>query len=1379
METHPTTDYYTDKCVLITGATGFVGKAVLWKLIHSYGHVVDTVYLLLRSGGKGSPRGAKHRMHAEILNTKVWLTQVHGRHKAFQTMAHTKKLVAVACDVSAPDLGLSPENKLLVQRTHIVIHCAAAPEYGATLDWCIEMNALATLRVMDLADECPQMTAFVHMSMLHLYHYLPEGGVLECMYDLGLGDPEEILKSVMAMNEQESAAFLKRILQQFPNTHIFTKALAEHLIFRRIELNREEEKHGGKKQWPIAIVRPSWIGPAAEEPSPGWSSGWTGVNAWIALHGHGIPLVKPSQGDLLVNIVPVDYVAKVVLGCIPHLKFPGTDFTLPYAPTPLPRPPTLFFRRDSVLSEAGSPVVLLNMPKPDLQLFPPIYHVATRPAHSFAWKTVYGALQHYWMRTLEAPLLEAQDYFAAATPWSTARLMMGYYRKPALGKLKITGAGEKTLTRAQWMDLSVKVRHVLERELKVPHRYDTTQLMTLEEEFLVKEPMLDPRPFEGLGRQYLLQAVYGVHSSLFSPQKYSGLRSLCLHEDWECALYTAMTGIIDEQVTSVVYTEEEVRQRIQQMLDIVLLSLQEAATYQQKSDTLKPVWVECMNDRLEDWHEQGSESMARAQSSGELYQWSARRTDTSEVTKVIVLNDQRVGKAVMEVAQRSGIKQDKVVEQALRILSRMLERTQLSYVCFTGSFLTSFFRTMFSTILVRIKDIERIKQQIKGKSVVYIPVSKTTIDPLIVWYVCIRYHLPVPAMMVDEALAVLGPLSDLLRLSGTVFIKRDPSQRTSLATALTTAYTQHLLQEHGALLMLFEHVRSRTGLPQDMYRDGLLEILIGTYLETLKSVSTRKEGGEPISLAAKDIAFVPINIYYEVIPDLPKLVSQDLFGQQEPPVSSQFKPPSVSLPSETRAARTHQESVKVDPPKGRLLMGLGQVLCLSTVVEEQGSHVELDVLVKAIAQPIAEQQQQCLTVSPLSLVSAILLHSRSQGNVIRMEQMKQHLLWLRSEIKARGDASLDWDDNEDVETIIFYAIQLLDSRHKIVTVETREDVYFTLSNRAENVLQLAYYTNQIRNMFLKHSLFFVACLSFGSTPRTDSECWYRFEFLSKLMDKHATDPMERSSYDSLVTECKERGILAEAKDPTLWVLHITPDSDPVRYGYLTLIASLVYPSLDTLWVTLCSLSELQDMGYLPSAFFPQLTQWVGAHLTSGKRTLYYEVLSTDYIRQSLEGLVRGGLLARTNAKEVLSPDAQMLLQALGLPTNDEVFQLKAEEVLTPSPLIPNLVLSPAIEDCENDQPVPIECPDKPHDPVALLCHRIEKIRQDGAGGSSTTDRDKIYTRCQSQIRRLCKAQVTFSEKHAAGNITIAEDKMIQLGYSLTQNATNYHSWEDA
>ncbi|CEI87636.1 hypothetical protein RMCBS344292_02046 [Rhizopus microsporus] len=172
-------DCYRNKTILITGATGFVGKAILWHLLKAVGGVIDKVYVLIRP--KRIPGGSpSQRLLDEIINTK----------------------------------------------------------YESSLEWNLETNVLGTIRLMDYLSTCSNISSFIYLSPIHIHTCIPTENedtlIKEQVYDLaGLGDPEELLKSLLGADEKELPNYVKRILQKYSTLHLFTKALVEHLIIRK------------------------------------------------------------------------------------------------------------------------------------------------------------------------------------------------------------------------------------------------------------------------------------------------------------------------------------------------------------------------------------------------------------------------------------------------------------------------------------------------------------------------------------------------------------------------------------------------------------------------------------------------------------------------------------------------------------------------------------------------------------------------------------------------------------------------------------------------------------------------------------------------------------------------------------------------------------------------------------------------------------------------------------------------------------------------------------------------------------------------------------------------------------------------------------------
>jgi hypothetical protein len=83
-------------------------------------------------------------------------------------------------------------------------------------------------------------------------------------------DAERLLGEIVNLELDEIPKMTQRILEHYPNTYTFTKALTEHLILRRVDSNRIEQIQGGNPQFPVAIVRATQVGAGVHEPLPGW-----------------------------------------------------------------------------------------------------------------------------------------------------------------------------------------------------------------------------------------------------------------------------------------------------------------------------------------------------------------------------------------------------------------------------------------------------------------------------------------------------------------------------------------------------------------------------------------------------------------------------------------------------------------------------------------------------------------------------------------------------------------------------------------------------------------------------------------------------------------------------------------------------------------------------------------------------------------------------------------------------------------------------------------------------------------------------------------------------------------------------------------------------
>ncbi|KAG0761729.1 hypothetical protein G6F57_007617 [Rhizopus arrhizus] len=1314
----PVLDFYKHKNILMTGATGFIGKTILWKLIQSLQHNLGRVYILIRSGSnKRSKIGRPaERLKNEIFNNKafVLLRQRMGKSRFDEIVKH--KVIPIAGDIISPDLSMTDaDREQIIEHVHIVIHCAAALNYNERLDLALETNTLGTLRIMDLADECKQMEAFIHASLAYTDPSLPDGHIQERVYPMKVGDPEELLTEIVDLELQDIPKMTQRILAYYPNTYTFTKLLTEHLIMKRVDINRIEEAQGGKAQWPIAIIRATQIGAAVSEPLPGWVDGVTGANGMIYLMGKGIQALPPDISESLADVVPVDLFARVMISSAAFMTPPGYKFILPY---------------NEILDDEDNDAEIIPTTIP---YFPYLYQVSATGLNSHTtWRKIYRAVHTYWTRNTTQPLPSVEDYFGGGRSLFKPSFFIKYKFPQSLSSV-LGKTVNRTIENAS--SRCESVQPFLRHTYFFDHR-NVQHLGIL----VATDPEFDLTKFQQLHwSRYMVNYAFGTHAYI-SPVP--GLRNITLSDGWSCALYDDERDhpILDRPIESVVFSVSDIEKRTMRMLNELAASLE--SPHQKK--TLEQ-WVNDFDASLDDWCHDDSDRLKDTKNMAHLGFWLNRPEGHEEHVRIEVLNDARVGNCIKQIIETSGVPQKTVVGEALKILQRMRERTEMHYIWSAGAFLHRLFQRMFSSLRVRDHDLARLKEECAGKNVVYVPVSKTMTDQILVWYICLRYELPLPAMVCDEALALLGPISDILRISGSYFVRRDPSTRSPLSSAVAAAYTEVLLSEHGALSMVIERARSRTGRLQTAYHDGIINMIIEGTLGNHHQAPTTELLPTPtasFSSVKKDTIFVPVNITYEKIPELRTLIDQVLDQKLRNPTTNSS---SLLRPSTSTAERTKETIEK--GKYGRAFVGFGNVVHVKSSVQEASlsknkrlSSIPVkkeDAVADFIAKKIQRGQHEASVVSPVTLVAATLLYGRIRGG-ISLGAIYQHIHWLHKELSAKG-MSVDWQPDEDAPSIVAYAFQLLDARNNLTLDGKRvtDQTIVRVVEHADNVMDLSYTASQLIEIFLPEALFSVVYLSTTNKCLTRKELLAQFTFLVRLFRHEFIYPWNRQEkFNALLEWFLERNLLVVNKEGNY------EKSENDKMEHVSLLASFIYPTLDAYWITSCSLSALRDLPFMPRKSVPVLSQWIAAHLITGRRTVYREVLSTEASQNAVDNFLAIGFIDAVQPKTILSPDAQILLLELGVKTNEDLVTVSTRK---------------DIPENDEDENILLNLSD-----IASLCHEIEKYR---FVTENSNHNAQVFDKCQSQIRSILRSEKSYASQHGM-KLEREEEQMIQLVYSL-------------
>ncbi|EDW83348.1 uncharacterized protein Dwil_GK22366 [Drosophila willistoni] len=283
-------DIYNDSVVFITGATGFVGKALLEKLLWSFPQI-KRIYMLIRPKN-GIP--VEQRFQGFLRNTIFErLREAHPERM--------KKISYFAGNIEDDNFGLNASDRVeLCSEVNIIFHSAATVRFNECLKVAARVNSVATYNLLELCRNMKQLKSFLYVSTAYcnpgrkyvdekIYPTMPPVDWLQfltCTRKI----PEEYLNRL--------ADYIKG---PHVNTYTFTKSIAEQIVnsYRHII--------------PIVIVRPSIVTAAYREPYPGWIDNIQAISGIMMEIGKGGISSILGDKDMICDIIPVDFVVNAMI----------------------------------------------------------------------------------------------------------------------------------------------------------------------------------------------------------------------------------------------------------------------------------------------------------------------------------------------------------------------------------------------------------------------------------------------------------------------------------------------------------------------------------------------------------------------------------------------------------------------------------------------------------------------------------------------------------------------------------------------------------------------------------------------------------------------------------------------------------------------------------------------------------------------------------------------------------------------------------------------------------------------------------------------------------------------------------------------------------
>ncbi|GAA0167759.1 hypothetical protein LIER_22620 [Lithospermum erythrorhizon] len=291
-------NFIKGKTFLITGATGFLGKVLVEKIIRT-APGVRKIYVLIKAKNK---EAATQRLRDEILNAELFNSLRLTYGKSFQSFM-LEKIVPVVGNVCEYNLGLDEDTAEIISNdVDVIVNSAANTTFDERYDVSLDINTKGPKRLMNFAKKCHKIKLFMQISTAYV-NGQRQGKIMEKAFCIGdsiakenilseprqgslpLLDIEEEMKLVLEnhqfLDDESVVQKMKQLGRERANkygwqdTYVFTKTMGEMMI----------DKLRGNI--PVVIMRPSVIESTYKEPFPGWMEGNRMMDPIILSYGKG------------------------------------------------------------------------------------------------------------------------------------------------------------------------------------------------------------------------------------------------------------------------------------------------------------------------------------------------------------------------------------------------------------------------------------------------------------------------------------------------------------------------------------------------------------------------------------------------------------------------------------------------------------------------------------------------------------------------------------------------------------------------------------------------------------------------------------------------------------------------------------------------------------------------------------------------------------------------------------------------------------------------------------------------------------------------------------------------------------------------------------
>ncbi|VVC98340.1 unnamed protein product [Leptidea sinapis] len=258
-------EWYKGRKVLVTGASGLMGKVLIEKMLYSVPDI-GCIFALVRSKRGKSPEARIEDMWKLPLFSRIREEKPH----------MMKKLIPVTGDISHDKLGIDPERlQQIYDEVSIVFHFAASLRLEAPLKEGLEMNTRGTQRVIEVSRNIKNLVSLVHLSTAFCYPDYER--MAEKVHDPP-ANPHEVLRAASWLSDDQLNLLAPSLMQKHPNSYTYSK-----------------------------------LTPAFKEPKPGWVDNLNGPIGLMIGAGKGVIRSMHCYGHYHAEVIPVDNAINAII----------------------------------------------------------------------------------------------------------------------------------------------------------------------------------------------------------------------------------------------------------------------------------------------------------------------------------------------------------------------------------------------------------------------------------------------------------------------------------------------------------------------------------------------------------------------------------------------------------------------------------------------------------------------------------------------------------------------------------------------------------------------------------------------------------------------------------------------------------------------------------------------------------------------------------------------------------------------------------------------------------------------------------------------------------------------------------------------------------